>query len=264
MQVIQAFTCEVPKLLDDFLEHLVEPAWPEADKRRLVLEHLQRSLRAENRELHEYGIEDDLEEPLLDEPPVDVAMLDAADHLYDDQQRLYDAACKHLDLAEPQQPMLMHAEGEPGAGKSLVLNALLNYARSCRHRCLPAAFPAKVARKFKGGQTAHFHLGLSCADAGEEIQVEVADPDDASKSKRARERGALIRAARLVFIDEITMMRGEQLDAIVEMLMWIGFRGVRCAAVACPGNLRAMMHAAAALCRAFELFFHCITPAATG
>jgi hypothetical protein len=94
------------------------------------------------------------------------------------------------------------------------------HARPLSRLCLPAAFPAKVARKFPGAQTAHFWLGLAPSTVGEAVtlHVEAPGPDPTTDSK-AQRIGRRLRDARLIFVDEVTMMRADELDAIVAKLL---------------------------------------------
>ena len=143
IQVIHNFKCDVPLLLETFKPELIEPTWPPEEADRLLLQHLQRSLQAENLDLADFGVDNAPEAALFEEPPADAAFLPDAVSLQEDQQRVFDAARAHLDLLQPDSPCWVHVEGEAGGGKSFFLRALLNYARHCGHSCLPAAFPCQ-------------------------------------------------------------------------------------------------------------------------
>ena len=234
MQVIEHFTCEAANLLDTFEDDMTEPEWRangDAEARQRHLIELQSALDAEGRSLSNYEITAPPAQP-PDEPLVQPHFVNGSIHLNPDQQAPFDAAAAHLERDNPEGALLMHLEGEPGGGKTTFLNCLLNHARSRGRVCLPAAFPAKVARKFRGGQTAHYWLGMNSSKPGFEVTLGVAAPDDfsAGVTPAHRRRGARLLAAGLLFIDQITMMRAEQLDALVRLLLRIGFVG---AAPAC-------------------------------
>jgi hypothetical protein len=92
-------------------------------------------------------------------------------NLQPDQQAVFATVASHLQLDMPDSPLYVHVEGEPGGGKSYLLNVLLSYSRSIGRLTLPAAFPAKVARKFPGGQTTHHWFALSPSRVGDRVEV---------------------------------------------------------------------------------------------
>jgi hypothetical protein len=121
----------------------------------------------------------------------------------------------------------VHVEGEPGGGKSFLLHTLLLRARAMGCSCLPSVFPAKVARKFPGGQTAHFWLALCLSTLGEDIKLHAKIPSTSSSSDTKQQAaGRRLREANLIFVDEVTMMRAAELDAVVAKLDELCFRGV--------------------------------------
>jgi hypothetical protein len=69
-------------------------------------------------------------------------------------------------------------EGEPGGGKTYLLNVLLSYSRHIGRLTLPAAFPAKVARKLPRGQTAYHSFALSPHRVGDREEVLAKRPSD--------------------------------------------------------------------------------------
>jgi hypothetical protein len=97
-------------------------------------------------------------------------------HLQLDQQIIFDVVAKHLRQPAPRTSLFVHVEGEPGGGKSYLLNALLAFCQSIGHIALPSAFPAKVARKFRGGQTAHHWFGLTPSRVGDKVDVRAEKP----------------------------------------------------------------------------------------
>jgi hypothetical protein len=87
--------------------------------------------------------------------------------------------------------------------------------------------PAKVARKFPDGQTAHFWLALSPSTLGEDITLHAEVPSTSSSSDTKQQAaGRRLRDANLIFVDEVTMMRAAELDAVVAKLDELCFRGV--------------------------------------
>jgi hypothetical protein len=92
---------------------------------------------------------------------------------------------------------------------------------------MPAAFPAKVARKFPGGQTAQFWLGLAPSNIGGVVTLHAEPPGTDHLTDNKQQRiGRRLRDASLIFVDEVTMMRADELDAIVTKLHELSFRGV--------------------------------------
>ena len=133
------------------------------------------------------------------------------------------STCRRPTTPDWRERQALH--GRPGGGKSFVLNIILDAARNAGHACVPCAYPTKVAVALKGGNTVHFQLGLPRSEPNEPIEINMAAPDSESASKAARERGALVRRARFVFVDDMMMMRAEQLDALVALIQALGFVG---------------------------------------
>jgi hypothetical protein len=121
-----------------------------------------------------------------------------------EHQAVYNTVASHLQLEMPNSPLHVHVEGEPGGEKTYLLNVLLSYSCSIGRLTLPAAFPAKVARKFPGGQTAHHWF--------------VQNVQTICKNTQPQRIGQQLQEARLIFIDEITIMRTNELDALVHEL----------------------------------------------
>jgi PIF1-like helicase len=198
--------------------------WPEHERRLRIVCDLHRRLRSQNKSVCDYG----LPEPELDEPALLLPILEHLPphmQLTRDQQAVFDTVAAHLDDEAPEEPMLVHIEGEAGGSKSTVLRALLAYARSKRRMALPAAFPAKVANTFQGGQTAHCWTGLTPSKAGAEFQFKLQTPGAGSLQSGFQRRAHQLQTACLIFIDEITMMRRDELDAIVDKLDTLHFCG---------------------------------------
>ena len=225
-QVIQVFSCDVAELLDYFAEEMYEPSWgvDEDERRRCLLQSLERTLRSENSSLtrHEVHVPD-VEPP--DELPATPGWRDRMEHASADQRAVIDLCLAHLALPQPGAPELLALHGRPGGGKSYTLNVILDAARDAGHACVPCAYPTKVAVTFKGGNTVHFHLGLPRSEPNEPLEIDMAAPETAGANKAAKERGELVQRARFIFIDEMTMMRAEQLDALVQLILALGFKG---------------------------------------
>ena len=226
MQIINVFTCDVAELLDFFADEMYEPSWSleEGERRKQLLQSLESTMRSENQSLtqHELHVPD---MPPPDELPATPDWRERLALASEDQLVVIDVCLKHLELPEPDAPELLALHGRPGGGKSFVLNIILDAARDAGHACVPCAYPTKVAVTFKGGNTVHFQLGLPRSEPNEPIEINMAAPDSESASRAARERGALVRRARFIFIDEMTMMRAEQLDALVALIQALGFVG---------------------------------------
>ena len=225
-QVIKVFTCDVAELLDYFADEMYEPSWDvEQDARRQqLLQSLEHTLRSENSSLAQYEVHAPNIEP-LDELPAAVGWRERLEQASADQRAVIDLCLAHLALPEPDAPELLALHGRPGGGKSFALNIILDAARDAGHTCVPCAYPTKVAVTFAGGNTVHFQLGLPRTEANEPIEINMAAPENVSANRVARERGALIRRARFIFIDEMTMMRAEQLEALIKLILRMGFVG---------------------------------------
>lgn len=186
---------------------------------------LQRRLETLNKSLEDFGIAVP-ELPDNERPAITSAYLPHNVTLQPDQQEVFDAIDVHLRQPNPAEPLFVQLEGEPGGGKSFVLNVLINHARSLGHNVIACAFPAKVALKFEGGQTIHHHLGLRPSNVGDEVSVDLEAPTASGARNAAQRRADAILRARLICADEITMMRSDELDAIVDKLTQLGFKGV--------------------------------------
>ena len=230
LQIFTAFECDAAALIDTFSSSLLEPQWlqlPDPEQHAAILGDLQRRLAAHHKSLQDYGIVPPVPNP---EPaiPVDPDFLPDRVTLDIDQQAIFDAVVAHVAQTHPKQALFLHVEGQPGGGKSFLLNVCLNHTRSLGHVAIPAAFPAKVARKFAGGETAHFCFAMRPSQYGDTVQldVQVPPPVPARRLTRLQALGRHLAEARLIFVDEITMMRSDELDAIHSKLRDLNFRGV--------------------------------------
>jgi hypothetical protein len=158
-------------LLATFLDHLVEADWQGRgpDAAIHVIRDLHHRLQAENcsaenRSIAEFEFDVPPTDPVNDH---DVNSTTArAPSVFDieqanlqrEQQAVFATVASHLQLEMPDSPLNVHVEGELGGGKTYLLNVLLSYSSSIGRLTLPAAFQAKVARKFPGGQTATIGL----------------------------------------------------------------------------------------------------------
>ena len=225
-QVIKVFTCDVVELLDYFADEMYEPSWSieEDERRQQLLQSLERTLRSENSSLAQYEVHVPDIEP-IDELPATAGWRERLEQASADQRTVIDLCLAHLALPEPDAPELLALHGRPGGGKSFALNIILDAARDAGHACVPCAYPTKVAVTFKGGNTVHFQLGLPRSEPNEPIEINMAAPENESANRVTRERGALVRRARFIFIDEMTMMRAEQLETLVKLILLMGFVG---------------------------------------
>ena len=225
-QVIRTFTCDVPDLLEYFAGEMYEPSWSldEGERRTQLLQALERLMQSENSSLTQH----EMHVPHIDPPdelPATAGWRERLEQTSADQRAIVDLCLAHLALPEPDAAELVALHGRPGGGKSFTLNIILDAARDAGHACVPCAYPTKVAVTFKGGNTVHFHLGLPRSEPNQPIDIMMTAPETEGASKVARERGALVRRARFIFIDEMTMMRAEQLEALVRLLLALGFVG---------------------------------------
>jgi hypothetical protein len=228
------FQCNPPDLLATFLDHLVEADWQGPDAAIHVIRDLHHRLQTENRSISEFEFDVPPTDPVND---YDVNSTTArAPRVFDmeqanlqpEQQAVFATVASHLQLEMPDSPLYVHVEGEPGGGKTYLLNVLLSYSSSIGRLTLPAAFPAKVARKFPGGQTAHHWFGLSPSRVGDRVEVRAKRPNDMQERDTQPQRiGRQLQKARLIFIDEITMMRADELDALVHKLDELSFTGTK-------------------------------------
>jgi hypothetical protein len=221
--IIGVFPCDVPNFIDTYLDHLAEPEWSDNPRQR-VLADLERRLQNRGKSLADYN----MEPPVLPDPDellVDPSFLPENVQMQHDQQLVFDRVMRHLDNATgaAARPLFLHVEGEPGGGKSFLINVILNHLRNKGLKATASAFPAKVARMYEGGQTIHHFFKFVSEEPGVPIVLDVEPPDGTS---RASERGRVLFESAIISMDEITMMRKDELDAIVDKLDEIGFVGV--------------------------------------
>lgn len=204
----------------------MEDRWADAPRWHL-LQDLHRRLAASGGSLAEYGFApEELRppDPLL--PPPDERWLRDDVELAADQRAIYERAMAHVRQDAPSAPLFLHVEGEAGGGKTFTLQRLLAEARAMGRIVLPAAFPAKVSRKFRGGQTLHFWFKLKPTSAGEAVELRLETPSaDPASDSQAQAAARIVQRARLVFIDEATMMRADELDAVCQKVVELDFRG---------------------------------------
>jgi hypothetical protein len=122
------FQCNPPDLLATFLDHLNEGP----DAAIHVIRDLHHRLQAENRSIAEFEFDVPPTDPVNDH---DVnSTTTRAPRVFDiehanlqpDQQAVFAKVASHLQLDMPDSPLYVHAEGEPGSGKSYLLNVLLS------------------------------------------------------------------------------------------------------------------------------------------
>jgi hypothetical protein len=225
LMVIKHFKCDPEALLYTFLDNLLEIEWQGAAARDHIIADLHHRLLAEQSSIADFGLEPPPEDRSSAEPMRTTCSPPSC--LEPDQRAIFDFVTEHLAAESPPACALVHVEGEPGGGKSFLLEVILSHARSIPRPCLPAAFPAKVARKFPGGQTAHFWLGLAPSNAGDDVTLHAECPSsDSAYDTKQQHVGRRLRDARLIFVDEVTMMRADELDAVVAKLHELSFRGV--------------------------------------
>jgi hypothetical protein len=229
--VLQHFVCEPINLLDTFLDDLTEVDWAGAEAHTKVVADLHRGLVAQQSSVQITGL---MCLPWMPNTPLTPLLMLMEYLTYprcnQTSVQFFCWVIQHLSQAMPQTAEFVQVEGEPGGGKSFLLQTLLLHARSLGCSCLPAAFPAKVAqvaRNFPCGQTAHFWLALSPSALGEDITLHAVAPSASPQSDTKQQAaGGRLRDARLIFIDKVTMMRAAELDAVVAKLDELGFGGV--------------------------------------
>ena len=132
-------------------------------------------------------------------------------------------------LSEPRTRLrVIRVEADAGSGKTFLATVAANHQRDLDHVVVETAFTAKAASNYTGGTTSHyaFRLSVSRID-GDPPVVRLVSPRGASTSKSEDLRASMrLQRASLVIIDEITMMRAAELDAIVDKLGDIEFTGV--------------------------------------
>jgi hypothetical protein len=200
-------------------------------KKHPDMQDLQQRLLQMNRSLIEYG--DDLKAALQ---TADVALSDVhipkrycPDNvtLDNQQQEIFDLAMQHIENRKDiQSPLTIHVEANAGTGKTFLALVIAAACQQRRDTFLLSAYTAKAASHFPGGHTCHFTFHLNVTDITKRPQTRLLRPGTrqscASDDLRASIR---IRDAALIVVDEISMLRAGELDAIYTSISDIGFIG---------------------------------------
>ena len=125
--------------------------------------------------------------------------------------------------------LLPEAIAFAGSGKTFTANVAAHTLRHHGRKVVCSAFTAKAACNYAGGVTCHAAFLLKRTDFREKAETTLRRPKQGERL-RPKERLALARIedAELVVIDESTMMRAGELDAVVPALRAVGFKGVLC------------------------------------
>ena len=154
---------------------------------------------------------------------MDTDYVHAAEQLNSEQRKLFDAVMEFLATphSERDQLRVFRTEADAGTGKTFTGNTLANALRAAGCRVVCSAYTAKAATNYRGGATCHRVFCLKVTRANQVPEATLAR-GGATKAGRP---GARLCSAELIVIDEITMMRAGELDAIVKELRALGFIG---------------------------------------
>ena len=143
-----------------------------------------------------------------------------------DQAAVYDAV---MGAVHANQGACIFVDAPAGRGKSFVLNALLARVRGNSWAAVATASTAIVANSLDGGTTCHRGFGLPVSVSHDTL------PDTLASSLKADSAQAQVLAtARLIVLDEITMLAGVQLHVIDALLRTL--RGTVCTGDECVSS----------------------------
>lgn len=138
------------------------------------------------------------------------------------QRAAFDAVLAHVDrAADAQEIGFFRIEAEAGAGKTFLANALTAAVRAAGGRVVCSAYTAKAATNYADGTTCHRTFNLNVTTPSQKPVTELAR----SGCGKAGRAGARLARAALVIVDEVTMMKASELDAIVAGLRSVRFAG---------------------------------------
>lgn len=160
--------------------------------------------------------------PLPSPPPCrDILPADAS--LNAEQSVIFDDVYTLVQAYPLDTPRLVHLEAQAGAGKTFLCKHLANATRALHpDGVVCTAFTAKAARNYANGQTCHRALTLQVSEPHEEPTLKILKTG-AEGAAAARTRLA---HSVLIIMDEISMMRCGEFDAVWDALKVVGFRGI--------------------------------------
>lgn len=181
------------------------------------------SLETYSSDAHAIAYPDPQDLPTCPEPTPDDRYADKKDSLNDLQIKIFKDVTEWAEMPRGQRDGLrvFRVEADAGAGKTFTANIVTNFLRARGHRVMCSAYTAKAATNYRGGSTCHRVFNLNVCAEGEVPKADLC----ASGCSKPGKAGALIYAADVVIVDEITMMRASELDAIVDALQRLQFTG---------------------------------------
>ena len=124
------------------------------------------------------------------------------EQMYEGQGESFDKVRQAIDASEN---LLYFVDGAGGTGKSFLFDAVLHYARGTGHVALACAWSGLAATLLPGGRTVSSRFGLPVPLPADEVQYNV---------KANSDKGRLLTKARIIVIDEVSMVPLEALTAI--------------------------------------------------
>jgi hypothetical protein len=253
------FDCSghILNMIREFLPNLVKPSWPDSERLRVSLILMVRPNHVVARFLHCItdisvqnrpkrmqdlnqrveacgelitNIEEEVQAAMIPVHPIlmekqqapEMDILPEGARLNDEQRTFFNQVHDCVKGHPLPNPRLFHLDVQAGAGKTFLCEYLANAPRViCPQGVICTAFTAKAARNYVGGQTCHCAFTLNVTEPEERPTLKILeDPKNRMHASRT-----CLRDASLIIMDEISMMRAAEFDAIWDGLKRIGFQG---------------------------------------
>ena len=135
--------------------------------------------------------------------------------LYDKQQAVHDAVTGAMDDASRETFAMFFVDGRVGTGNTTTLKFILAQRRVAGDVCLVSAPTYCAALPYDGGVTVHSLVELRMQREHVVSQLVPGKP-----------KAQLLRAAKLIIIDQLPLLRRAHLEAVLEILDTLEFKGV--------------------------------------